>query len=194
MHTEKLLFNLLSADGLDPSLKEVLEKFLRNLFMKLEPHKQEKAEMFGVRSNFQSHKIIILASSLLPETLTLNHRLNSFESSVGLSQKAFRLGKFVQEINSLRISKFDSNQLIALSLLAYLGEGTYYFVEQFFWLAKSRLIDAKYSRKFGRISAWVELIGYVGRMGLKIKDLKGILEDERCLVASIKISVMRGCV
>ncbi|KAM7489197.1 hypothetical protein LguiB_026681 [Lonicera macranthoides] len=134
---------------------------------------------------------IILASSLLPETLTLNHRLKSFESSVGLSQKAFCLGKFVQEINSLRISKFDSNQLIALSLLAYLGEGTYYFVEQFFWFAKSGLIDAKCSCKFARISAWAELIGYFKSIGLKIRDLKGILEDETCLVASIEISVMR---
>lgn len=135
---------------------------------------------------------IILASSLIPETLTLNHRLKSFESSVGLSRKAFRLGKFVQDVNSLRTSKFDSNQLIALSLLAYLGEGVYYFFEQFVWLAKSGLIDAKYSRKFGRISVWAELIGYIGSIGLKIRDLRGILEDEKCLVASIEISVTRG--
>ena len=135
---------------------------------------------------------IILCSSVLPETLTLTGRLKSFESSVGLSRKAFRLGKFVQDVNALRNSHFYSNQELVLSIIAYGGEGLYYFVEQFIWLSKSGLIDAKHSRSLQKISAWAEFIGYIGSISLKIKDLKGIIEDETCLETSIEIAISRG--
>ena len=76
-------------------------------------------------------------------TLTLTSRLKSFESNVGLSRKAFRLGKFVQDVNALRNSQFDLKQDLALSMIAYGGEELYYFVEQFIWLSKSGLINPK---------------------------------------------------
>ena len=135
---------------------------------------------------------IILSSSALPETLTLTGRLRSFESSVGLSRKAFRLGKFVQDVNALRNSHFYSKQDLLLSLIAYGGEGLYYFVEQFVWLSKSGLIDAKHSRRLQKVSAWAEFIGYIGSISLKFKDLKGLVEDEACLETSIEISVVSG--
>ncbi|GFY86143.1 peroxin 11A [Actinidia rufa] len=135
---------------------------------------------------------IILASSLFPETLPLHRRLKSFESSVGVSRKAFRLGKFVQDVNALRNSCFDSREEIVFSLIAYGGEGLYYFVEQFVWLAKSGLIDAKHLRSLQMISSWAELIGYVGSIGLKIRYLKRIAEDEACVRASIEIAIGRG--
>ncbi|CAF1929947.1 hypothetical protein Bca4012_072719 [Brassica carinata] len=117
---------------------------------------------------------IILASSLLPESGSLTHRLKSFESSVGVSRKAFRLGKFVQDINALRASPRDSSRDLLLLVIAYGGEGLYYFVEQFIWLAKSGLIDAKWLQK---ISAWAELVGYVGSVSLKIRDLRKIKDE-----------------
>lgn len=135
---------------------------------------------------------IALASSALPETLTLTRRLRSFESSVGLSRKAFRLGKFVQDVNALRASRFDSPEDLALSAIAYGGEGIYFFVEQFVWLAKSGLIDPKHSKTFQTISAWAELVGYVGSISLKIRDLKWIREDVACLESSIGIAILRG--
>ncbi|XP_034675046.1 peroxisomal membrane protein 11A-like [Vitis riparia] len=135
---------------------------------------------------------IILASSLLPETLPLNRRLKSFESSVGVSRKAFRLGKFVQDLNALRNSCFDSKEDVILSIIAYGGEGLYMFVEQFVWLVKSGLIDAKHSRNLQKISAWAEFIGYIGSISLKIRDLKRINEDESRLLSTIEISISRG--
>lgn len=135
---------------------------------------------------------IILASSLLPETLPLSTRLKSFESSVGLSRKAFRLGKFVQDVNALRGSGFHSGEYLILSVVAYGGEGLYYFVEQLVWLAKSGLIDAKHSRNLQKISAWAEFIGYIGSISLKFRDLKMIMEEEACLESSIEIAVSRG--
>ncbi|KAM0967818.1 hypothetical protein ACFX2A_016553 [Malus domestica] len=135
---------------------------------------------------------IALASSVLPETLPLTQRLKSFESSVGVSRKAFRLGKFVQDVNALRSSKFDSNQELVLALIAYGGEGLYFFVEQFVWLVKSGLIDKKHSRNLQKISAWAEFIGYAGSISLKFRDLNRISENEKCVKSSIEIAITRG--
>ncbi|KAJ9186616.1 hypothetical protein P3X46_002165 [Hevea brasiliensis] len=135
---------------------------------------------------------IVLASSALPESLILTQRLKSFESSVGLSRKAFRLGKFVQDLNALRNSHFHSKQEIFLAIIAYGGEGLYYFVEQFVWLAKAGLIDSKHSKNLGKISAWFEFIGYIGGISLKIRDLKKLIEDEVYLESTIEVAVVRG--
>ncbi|GMI82503.1 peroxin 11A [Hibiscus trionum] len=61
---------------------------------------------------------IILASSVLPETVPLIRQLKRFESSVGLSRKAFRLGKFVQDVNALMNSHLDSKEDTFLSIIA----------------------------------------------------------------------------
>ncbi|KAG5543244.1 hypothetical protein RHGRI_016100 [Rhododendron griersonianum] len=137
---------------------------------------------------------IILASSLLPSAHPLHPRLKNFESSVGLSRKAFRLGKFVQDLNALRNknSCFDSKQELVLSLVAYGGEGVYYFVEQFVWLAKSGLIDNTHLQKLQKISAWAELVGYFGSVALKVGDLRRIDEEEGCLRSSVEVLRLRG--
>ncbi|XP_043710719.1 peroxisomal membrane protein 11A-like [Telopea speciosissima] len=135
---------------------------------------------------------IILVSSVLPETLPLSRRLKSFESSVGVSRKAFRLGKFVQDLNALRNLNFDSNEELILSVLAYGGEALYYFIEQFVWLAKVDLIDSKHSSRLQKISAWAEFIGYFGSIALKTRDLKKINEEEVRLKYRIEIAALRG--
>lgn len=135
---------------------------------------------------------IVLASSVFPENLPLNRRFKSFESSVGVSRKAFRLGKFVQDLNALRNSCFDSREDLILSIIAYGGEGLYMFVEQFVWLVKSGLIDAKHSRNLQKISAWVEFVGYIGSISLKIRDLKRIDEDVLRRQSTIGISISQG--
>lgn len=59
------------------------------------------------------------------------------------------------------------------------------------WLAKSGLIDVKNLRKMALISAWAEFIGYIGSISLKVRDLRIIAEDEKCLKTSIEVSAMR---
>lgn len=135
---------------------------------------------------------VIIAASVIPESLPLSRRLKSFESSVGVSRKAFRLGKFVQDVNALRSANISSKEELILSILAYGGEGLYYFVEQFVWLGKAGLIDKKYLSNLQKISAWCEFIGYIGSVSLKVKELKKISEDEACLVSTIEISIIRG--
>ncbi|XP_074365733.1 peroxisomal membrane protein 11A [Apium graveolens] len=135
---------------------------------------------------------LILSSSSLPLSPSQKTHLKSFESSVGLSRKAFRLGKFIQDVNSLRNSVIDSAQDLILIVLAYGGEGVYYFIEQYVWLVKSGLIDGKDLIFMQKISAWCEFLGYFGSVGLKIRELKRVGEDERCLVSSIRVSGLRG--
>ncbi|XP_051181632.1 peroxisomal membrane protein 11-3 [Lolium perenne] len=94
-------------------------------------------------------------------------RLKSFESSVGLSRKAFRLGKFVQDVNAFRAAAAAP----PLVLLAYGGEGVYYFLEQFVWLAKAGLLPAHLLPRLQRLSAWAELLGYVGSITIKLKEM-----------------------
>ncbi|KAI6688890.1 hypothetical protein NL676_025718 [Syzygium grande] len=108
---------------------------------------------------------IALSSSLLHEAaLPLCRRLRSFKSSVGLSRKAFRLGKFVQDVNALRASPVGSGHDLFLFLVAYGGEG----------LARA------------------EFVGYVGSVNLKIRDLRRLREDEACVESSIEIAASRG--
>ncbi|XP_055835992.1 peroxisomal membrane protein 11A [Solanum dulcamara] len=135
---------------------------------------------------------IILASSVIPESLPLSLRLKSFESSVGVSRKAFRLGKFVQDVNALRSANVSSKEDLILSILAYGGEGLYYFVEQFVWLGKAGLIDKKNLNSLQKISAWCEFIGYIGSVSLKVKELRQISEDEQCLLSTLELSMIRG--
>ncbi|KAL6901940.1 hypothetical protein ACP4OV_004816 [Aristida adscensionis] len=98
-------------------------------------------------------------------------RLKSFESSVGLSRKAFRLGKFVQSLNALRAHPGPPTPLV---ILAYGGEGVYYFVEQFVWLAKAGLLPAHLLPRLQRLSAWAELLGYVGSITIKLEEVAKI--------------------
>lgn len=112
-------------------------------------------------------------------------RLKSFESSVGLSRKAFRLGKFVQDVNALR--GHPGNPLPPpFVLLAYGGEGVYYFLEQFVWLAKAGLLPAHLLPRLQRLSAWAELLGYVGSIIIK-------LETVAKMESSIKTRLKEGC-
>lgn len=138
---------------------------------------------------------IILASSVLPADSGVTRRLKSFESSVGLSRKAFRLGKFIQDVNALRSARYEYHhdpRRWILSIVAYGGEGVYFFVEQFIWLAKSGLIDPSHAKRLQKVSAWAEMIGYVGSVGLKIGELKEMSAELKCLESKTEVGVARG--
>lgn len=80
---------------------------------------------------------VLLASPLAPRAPSeLSRKLKDFEASVGTSRKAFRLGKFIQNVNALKKTEIVSRQGF-LGLVANGGEGFYFFVEQFIWLVRS---------------------------------------------------------
>lgn len=127
---------------------------------------------------------IILASSVVSKDALLAKRLKDFDTSVGVSRKAFRLGKFIQDYNALKKVSLDSKEGI-LEIVAYGGDGIYYFVEQFTWLIKTGLIDQRYSAKLQMISAWTELIGYCGSIAVKGLQISALREKESVLASKI---------
>lgn len=48
-------------------------------------------------------------------------------------RKAYRLGKFLQDVNGLRRVRLAGGHLALLEVVVYLGEGLYYFLDQFTW-------------------------------------------------------------
>ncbi|KAJ1699309.1 hypothetical protein LUZ63_007821 [Rhynchospora breviuscula] len=110
---------------------------------------------------------------------SLSPQLQAFESSVGLSRKAFRLGKFIQDVNSLRFFSFSktlcSSPLdLFLAIVAFGGEGVYFFIEQFVWLAKAGLLPSELVPPLQKLSTWSELVGYVGSVALKTREMEKI--------------------
>ncbi|KAJ8633008.1 hypothetical protein MRB53_026344 [Persea americana] len=89
---------------------------------------------------------IALSSSLLPQTSPLHPCLKSFESNIGLSQKALCLSKLAEDLNVLCAHH-------PISLLTYGSEGLYYFIEQLVWLSKTGLIDHRQLPYLQKISA-----------------------------------------
>lgn len=130
---------------------------------------------------------LLLASPIAPATSTeLHGRLKTFEASVGSSRKAFRLGKFVQDLNTLKKIKDFRSRDGMLELLATTGEGFYYFVEQFVWLVKAGLIDKRHSKRLTKLSAWAEFIGYFGSVALKSIQVSSYLEQEAKLLQGMR--------
>lgn len=80
---------------------------------------------------------LLLTSPIAPSNPELFGKLKDFEASVGTSRKAFRLGKFIQDVNVLKKTKFCTRDGI-LEVVASGGEGFYFFVEQFIWLVSKQ--------------------------------------------------------
>ncbi|BBN00366.1 protein MpPEX11a [Marchantia polymorpha subsp. ruderalis] len=112
-------------------------------------------------------------------------RVKDFESSVGTSRKAFRLGKFVQDVNALgKIPSYASRDGL-LEFIACTGEGIYYFVEQFIWLVKAGAIDKRHSKELQKWSAWSEFIGYLGSVTLKFFQVWAMRSKEAALLKGL---------
>ena len=88
---------------------------------------------------FQTLKIIRYAAKLAlaitasdSSTKVVREGLSNLESSLGTSRKAYRLGKFLQNVNAVRKVHYPA-PFSSLEIIANVGDGVYYFVEQFQW-------------------------------------------------------------
>lgn len=76
---------------------------------------------------------LALATTLVdPAHADLRVRLENLESSLGTSRKAYRTGKFLQNLNAIRKVPLRT-PYAALDLVAQAGECLYYFFDQFQW-------------------------------------------------------------
>ncbi|MEW5306087.1 MAG: hypothetical protein WDW38_010024 [Sanguina aurantia] len=119
-----------------------------------------------------------IIAAVTPATSDLHKRCTSLDSSVGVSRKAFRLGKFLQDINNIRKCPATDPNMFFLELVANGGEGIYYFLEQFAWLMKAGAMSKVNEKKMAYFSAWAELLGYIASVSLSIMKLDQIVRDQ----------------
>lgn len=112
---------------------------------------------------------ILVAS--LPEGSIARQKFAALDSSIGTSRKAYRLGKFLQSVNALRRLNLDK-PVALLELVQCFGEGGYYFLEQFTWLAKAGALDKSYEKRLAYWSALFELLGYAGSISVNVAKMR----------------------
>eukprot|EP00243_Klebsormidium_subtile_P004362 TRINITY_DN18341_c0_g1_i1.p1 TRINITY_DN18341_c0_g1~~TRINITY_DN18341_c0_g1_i1.p1 ORF type:complete len:242 (+),score=35.22 TRINITY_DN18341_c0_g1_i1:402-1127(+) len=129
---------------------------------------------------------LLLKTDVVAPTSQLAQRLAEFEGSVGISRKAFRLGKFLQDLDALRKGPKLSTRDGLLHLIANGFEGAYYFTEQGIWLAKAGLIDKRHCAPLTKISAWTEFIGYFGSVSLSLLAISSTYRRETELLNELR--------
>lgn len=135
-------------------------------------------------------KIIRYTTKLLTATVytdsntELGKRLNEFEKSIGTSRKAYRLGKFLGDLNALRKTPITTTHGV-LEFVANSGEGLYYFIDQFIWLTKAGMLPPHLAKQLTKASAWAEAIGYCAAISLNSIRLYALTEREHDLVAEL---------
>ncbi|KAG1670751.1 hypothetical protein FOA52_013978 [Chlamydomonas sp. UWO 241] len=129
-----------------------------------------------------SAKLVAATSGSMPEVYK---RAKALDKSLGTTRKAFRLGKFLQDINSLRKSR-ATGHVYLLEALAYGGEGIYYFIEQGVWLAKAGVLSVQQEKVLSDASVWAETVGYIGSITLSLLKLRELSAREARLSASFE--------
>jgi len=127
---------------------------------------------------------LVLASALANSDSELAVRLKDFEASIGTSRKAYRLGKWLQNVNKVRKQPVKTRMGV-LEVVSNGGEAVYYFVEQFTWLVKAGLISKEYAERFSQISAWAEVVGYCGSSTLNCLRIRASIEREAALTSDL---------
>eukprot|EP00878_Enallax_costatus_P031889 GHUV01034948.1.p1 GENE.GHUV01034948.1~~GHUV01034948.1.p1 ORF type:complete len:185 (+),score=35.27 GHUV01034948.1:287-841(+) len=127
-----------------------------------------------------------LIAAVSPPGSDQRKRFEALQSSVGTSRKAYRLGKFLQDVNSARKMKaWTSSSLALLELVAYAGEGTYYFLDQFLWLMKAGFIPKHNESSVSKVSAWAEVVGYAANIILSLNKYQQLVHQEQALARKI---------
>lgn len=127
-----------------------------------------------------------LIAAVSPPGSEQRKRFEALQSSVGTSRKAYRLGKFLQDVNGLRRVRLHGGHLALLELVVYCGEGTYYFLDQFTWLMKTGFLPKHHEAAVSKVSAWSEAVGYVANICLSLHKLQQISLQEQQLLRKVQ--------
>lgn len=115
--------------------------------------------------------------------------LESIEKSLGTSRKAYRIGKFLEHVSALQKRNpylVPSISSSILELLVNVGEGLYYFIDQFQFLVKVGVLSARQGESLTKVSATAELVGYAANTVLNVLRLHNLLEREIALISELK--------
>ncbi|GBF91823.1 hypothetical protein Rsub_04928 [Raphidocelis subcapitata] len=133
-----------------------------------------------------------LIAAVSPEGSEARRRFDLLQASVGQSRKAYRLGKFLQNVHGLRNASLWAAAaggsradvvLGALEVVTYAGEGVYYFLDQFIWLMKAGVISKALERRLSRASAYAEAAGYAANIALNLHRVRVLQLQEFALRA-----------
>eukprot|EP00878_Enallax_costatus_P026434 GHUV01028367.1.p1 GENE.GHUV01028367.1~~GHUV01028367.1.p1 ORF type:complete len:229 (+),score=55.22 GHUV01028367.1:247-933(+) len=129
--------------------------------------------------------LLTLAIAVCRSALVL-HYTSKLVHGHSCCRKAYRLGKFLQDVNSARKMKaWTSSSLALLELVAYAGEGTYYFLDQFLWLMKAGFIPKHNESSVSKVSAWAEVVGYAANIILSLNKYQQLVHQEQALARKI---------
>ncbi|XP_074280649.1 peroxisomal membrane protein 11-4 [Silene latifolia] len=115
----------------------------------------------------------------------LAHRAKQWEVASGLSRKAFRSGRFLTGLNTIRRSPGPTRGFRTLAVLGNAGEMVYFFFDHFLWLSRVGVLDAKLAKKMSFISAFGESVGYIFFIISDFIVMRDALRKERMLVKSL---------
>jgi hypothetical protein len=133
---------------------------------------------------------IVLSISSFDESPDVYDGLSSIEKGLGTSRKAYRIGKFLKNVSAL--TKQNPYRLVpsvsssVIEVCANVGEGLYYFVDQFQFLVKVGVLSKEHGRQLTKISACAELLGYFANTVLNILRLHNLLEREIALISELQ--------
>lgn len=119
----------------------------------------------------------------------LYQSLDSIEKSLGTSRKAYRIGKFLEHVSALQKKNpylVPSISSSILELLVNVGEGVYYFIDQFQFFVKIGVLNARQGETLTKVSATAELVGYAANTVLNVLRLHNLLEREIALISELK--------
>lgn len=85
------------------------------------------------------------------------------------------------------IRRIDPNSNTAfLQLVCGLGEGVYYFLDQFIWLTKAGVLDKQLEPALARAATWAELVGYAANVSLNLLQLQMVEQMIAVLYKSLE--------
>lgn len=120
----------------------------------------------------------------------LGHGLVRIDDSLGTSRKAYRAGKFLKNVSSLTKQNpyglVPSISSYILDVCVNVGEGVYYFVDQFQFLVRIGVLSEHFGNTCTKVSAVAELLGYAANTVLNVLRLHNLLEREIALIAELK--------
>ncbi|KAI8476804.1 MAG: peroxisomal biogenesis factor 11 [Monoraphidium minutum] len=132
-----------------------------------------------------------LIAAVAPEGSEAQRRFDLLQANVGNSRKAYRLGKFLQNVNGLRRSAVwgapcrRDALLGALEAVTYAGEGVYYFLDQFIWLMKAGVISKTMEKRLSKVSAYSEAVGYAANIAVNLHRIRVMQLQELVLRARL---------
>ena len=129
---------------------------------------------------------LLLSTSALSSSTA--RRAALVEDALGTSRKAYRAGKFLRPYSALtkqrRLVPSISSSL--LEGVANVGEGLYYFVDQFQFLVKVGVLSERQGKQMMMVSSVAELVGYLANTVLNVLRLRNLLEREIDLLNDLR--------